>query len=99
MLYIYQMLQNLGIKPGFYNDWILSAPKSRNDYVLRSFTDNLPIVGAYNRSLRATRDTGEYLNRYGMTWSDMSHYDRSPGYASAGAFYTEVSRNISRLYK
>ena len=64
---------------------------------------SLPHVRDYMDMLLDRRSTQEYLDRYGMDYSDIHDPRklRSTGSTSRlyGSGYTMISRNLSRLYK
>lgn len=80
-----------------YGPW--SKEKLDTYEVLRS----VPLFGDYMDYLLDVRSNSEYLNRYGMGYSDI-HDPRKlrqseSGTRLVGSTYSFVSRNVNRLYR
>lgn len=64
---------------------------------------NIPVVGNYMDYLLDYRVDREYLNRYGMDYSDVHDPRKLRSVGSGSAFYGSavnfVSKNVSRLYR
>lgn len=89
--------ENNAVSDWLYSDW--SEEKYKQYLALRSVAP----VRMYFDYLLDYRGANEYLNRYGMDWSDI-HDPRKlalnqSGTALGGYALNFVSRNVSKLYR
>lgn len=60
---------------------------------------NWPYVGDVIRMADNIRSGYEYLDRYGMSWSDVKYPSRLPGAGSLSSGVLSVSRSVNDLYR
>lgn len=94
--YLYDPIKDL------YDSWYKS-PWNPQKYTQYLFMKQIPFV-SWNMSVyEGNQSNDEYMNRYGLTWDDITHPQRLPGTSQLSNDYRVgvnfVSKNIERLYK
>lgn len=86
-----------------YQEWLYEDNWDRKKYRTFSLLDALPVVRDYNSMLLAYRQGEEYLNRYGLDYSDIHNPRNLHGSNESSAFLRSslnyVSKNIGKLYQ
>lgn len=87
-----------GMDVWLYGSW------NKEKYDVYTVLDNLPVVSDYMDALLARRTTQEYLDRYGLDYTDIHDPRKLPsGKSSLGGAGVNalqfVSKNVEKLYR
>lgn len=97
----YTYLKGYNIDSNPFSDWLYGEYDEKK---LRQFEllHNIPVVSNYMDYLLDRRADEEYLNRYGMDYSDVHDprklHSVNSGSRAIGAALNFVSSNVSKLY-
>lgn len=85
-----------------YRDWLYDDNYTKDKFGKVAVLSNLPVIGDYTNYLLDMRKADEYLNRFGMDWSDIHDPRKLTAFGSTGGGIRRslnfVSGNIKRLY-
>lgn len=79
-----------------YNDFL----DDRGRYIVDDIMRSVPVVGSWLKANDTANETQAYLDRYGLSWSDIKNHKAPIGYGMAVRNTVgTVSKNINSLYR
>lgn len=86
-----------------FADWLTDDNWNETKYQQFTLLYSIPVVSNYMDAVLSNRSGKEYLNRYGMDYSDIHDPRKLSGTAQTAGFigssYRMISSNIGKLYR